>query len=155
MRAGIIALGLAAIVGSASTADAFCGFYVGGAGAKMFNNATEVVLMRHGTTTVLAMENNYQGPPENFAMVVPVPVVVKEGQVKTLDRAVFDKIDTLGAPRLVEYWEHDPCKADDYPEDMPGRMMLEEDAEESAGADDSDKKEYHVKIEAKFSGGPW
>src|SRR5437868_5271645 len=117
---------------------AFCGFYVGGAGQKMFNNATEVVLMRHGTTTVLAMENNYQGPPENFAMVVPVPVVVKEGQVKTLDRAVFDKIDTLGAPRLVEYWEHDPCKADDYPEDMPGRMMVEEDADESAGADDSD-----------------
>jgi len=130
---------------------AFCGFYVGGAGQKMFNNATEVVLMRHGTTTVLAMENNYQGPPENFAMVVPVPVVVKEGQVKTLDRAVFDKIDTLGAPRLVEYWEHDPCKADDYPEDMPGRMMVEEDADESAGADDSDKKDYHVKIEAKFS----
>ena len=49
---------------------AFCGFYVGGAGQKMFNNATEVVLMRHGTTTVLAMENNYQGPPENFASIL-------------------------------------------------------------------------------------
>jgi hypothetical protein len=42
-----------------SRAEAFCGFYVGGAG----NNATQVVLMRHGQTTVLSVQNNYQGPP--------------------------------------------------------------------------------------------
>ena len=94
---------------AAPAAHAFCGFYVGGAGTKMFNNATEVVLMRHGTTTVLSMQNNYQGPPEDFAMVVPVPVVVHEAQVKTLPRELFEKIDVLGAPRLVEYWEQDPC----------------------------------------------
>src|SRR3954469_18570791 len=88
---------------------AFCGFCVGGAKAEMYNNATEVVLMRHGTTTVLSMQNNYQGPPEGFALVVPVPTVIKQEQVKTLPRDVFDKIDTLGAPRLVEYWEQDPC----------------------------------------------
>ena len=101
------ALGLAAL--TATPAAAFCGFYVGGAGAEMFNNATQVVLMRHGTTTVLSMENNYQGPPEGFALVVPVPVVVREAQVKTLPREVFAKVDLLGAPRLVEYWEQDPC----------------------------------------------
>lgn len=75
MRARILALCAAAILGSAAPAHAFCGFYVGGAGAKMFNNATEVVLMRHGTTTVLSMQNNYQGPPEKFALVVPVPTI--------------------------------------------------------------------------------
>ena len=37
------------------TADAFCGFYVGGADAKLFNNATQVVLMRQGTRTVLSV----------------------------------------------------------------------------------------------------
>src|SRR3569623_1074727 len=130
---------------------AFCGFYVGGAGQKMFNNATEVVLMRHGTTTVLSMENYYQGPPESFAMVVPVPVVVKEGQVKTLERGVFDKIDTLGAPRLVEYWEHAPCASDDYPEEHPGRALLEEDAEGEDDDAETETKDYHVKIEAKFA----
>jgi hypothetical protein len=50
---------------------------VGGAGAKLFNNATQVVMMRLGTRTVLSMANNYQGPPESFAMVVPVPVVLQ------------------------------------------------------------------------------
>jgi MYXO-CTERM domain-containing protein len=134
---------------------AFCGFYVGGAGQKMFNNATEVVLMRHGTTTVLSMENNYQGPPEGFAMVVPVPVVVKERQVKTLERDVFAKIDTLGAPRLVEYWEQNPCAPDYENEDYPRVMEADEDAGPPSADDSEDRKEYHVKIEAKFSVGEY
>ncbi|MBE2252396.1 MAG: DUF2330 domain-containing protein, partial [Myxococcus sp.] len=91
------------------SASAFCGFYVSGGGAELFNNATQVALMRHGTRTVLSMQNDYQGPLEDFAMVVPVPVVLKKEQVKTLKKAVFTRLDTLTAPRLVEYWEQDPC----------------------------------------------
>ncbi|HRI70632.1 MAG TPA: DUF2330 domain-containing protein, partial [Polyangium sp.] len=68
---------------AAPSAEAFCGFYVAGADEKLFNNATTVVLMREGTRTVLSMQNNYQGPPENFAMVVPVPVVLQQENVKT------------------------------------------------------------------------
>jgi MYXO-CTERM domain-containing protein len=90
-------------------AGAFCGFYVSGAGAQLTNNATQVVLMRDGTRTVLSMQNNYQGPPQDFAMVIPVPVVLHKENVKTLERAVFDHVDALTAPRLVEYWEQDPC----------------------------------------------
>ena len=155
MRARIIALGVAAMIGSAATAHAFCGFYVGGAGAKMFNNATEVVLMRHGTTTVLSMQNNYQGPPEKFALVVPVPVVIKEKQVKTLPRDVFAKVDVLGAPRLVEYWEADPCKADYDDGDIQKKMYMESDDEASDDGAERDEKEYKVKIEAKFSVGEY
>src|SRR2546423_7949504 len=100
----------AAILGTlAARADAFCGFYVSGGDAPMFNNATQVVLMRVGTRTVLSMQNNYQGPPADFAMVVPVPVVLHEGDVKTLPKTVFAKIEAMSAPRLVEYWEQDPC----------------------------------------------
>jgi len=54
---------------------------VRGSDQKLFNNATMVVLMREGTRTVLSMQNNYQGPPENFAMVVPVPVVLHSNEV--------------------------------------------------------------------------
>jgi hypothetical protein len=88
---------------------AFCGFYVSEGNTKLYNNATQVVLLRDGTRTALSMQNNYQGPPDKFAMVVPVPVVLQKEQVKTLDRGVLDKIDQLDAPRLVEYWEQDPC----------------------------------------------
>src|SRR5947208_12497049 len=85
--------GVIAVAGAAHTADAFCGFYVSGSGEKMFNDATNVVLMRDGTRTVLSMQNDYQGPLEDFAMVVPVPVVLHEPDVKTLARTVFDHTD--------------------------------------------------------------
>ena len=147
LRKTLLAIGLLAL--SAPRAHAFCGFYVGGAGAELFNNATQVVLMRHGTTTVLSMQNNYQGPPEAFAMVIPVPVVVKEEQVKTLPRELFGKIDTLGAPRLVEYWEQDPCYRPPPEREVDYDMAAApEEAEESGGGDE---RKYHVKIEAKFS----
>ncbi|MEM9189504.1 MAG: DUF2330 domain-containing protein [Myxococcota bacterium] len=72
-------LGLGATLALApATANAFCGFYVGGAEASLYNEATMVVLMWEGTKTVLSMQNDYQGPPEDFAMVVPMPVVLKE-----------------------------------------------------------------------------
>lgn len=43
------ALGLgAALLSAAGPAHAFCGFYISGADAKLFNNATMVVMMRDG-----------------------------------------------------------------------------------------------------------
>src|SRR5258708_715402 len=91
-------------------AHAFCGFYVSGADAKLFNDATQVVLMRGGTRTALSMQNDYKGPPEDFALVVPVPVVLQKENVKILALDAFKRLDTLTAPRLVEYWEQDPCE---------------------------------------------
>src|SRR5262252_182475 len=96
-------------------AAAFCGFFVAGSNSKLSNNASQVVLLRNGHRTVMTMSNNYQGPPENFAMVVPVPVVLQKEDVKTLPADVFDRVDSLSAPRLVEYWEQDPC-----PKTYPG-----------------------------------
>ena len=110
-RAIVLAVLLAALP---RTASAFCGFYVAGGDQKMFNDATQVVLMRDGTRTVLSMQNAYQGPPEDFALVIPVPVVLHEGDVKTLAKAVFDKVEQMSAPRLVEYWEQDPCNQRTY-----------------------------------------
>lgn len=94
---------------AAPDAHAFCGFFVSGADAALSNNASQVVLLRKGNHTVMSMSNNYKGPPEDFAMVVPVPVVLKKEQVKTLSPDVFGRVDQLSAPRLVEYWEQDPC----------------------------------------------
>ena len=62
----LIAVLLATLPGSAR---AFCGFYVSGAGGSLYANATMVVLMRSGTRTVLSMQNNYQGPPEDLSLI--------------------------------------------------------------------------------------
>src|SRR5262249_26422463 len=78
-----------------TSAAAFCGFFVSGADAALSNNASQVVLLRKGNHTVMSMSNNYKGPPEDFAMVVPVPVVLKKEQVKTLAPDIFAHIDQL------------------------------------------------------------
>ncbi|HET9987253.1 MAG TPA: DUF2330 domain-containing protein [Kofleriaceae bacterium] len=141
----------AALVAAAVTvpvaAHAFCGFYVSGAGDQMFNNATQVVLMRSGTRTVLSMQNNYQGPPQDFAMVVPVPVVLHEGDVQTLPKETLQKVDLMGAPRLVEYWELDPCAPEPVYDLAP---MAAPPMEMGAAGATEDKKDYGVKIEAQF-----
>jgi hypothetical protein len=131
---------------------AFCGFYVGGGNAKLFNNATQVVLMRDGTRTVLSMQNNYQGPPENFAMVVPVPIVLQKENVKILEKAVFDKVDQLDAPRLVEYWEQDPCQERLYKKNRGG---LEMSAPPTAAGIGGSADGLGVKIEAQFAVGEY
>src|SRR5262245_23947446 len=100
----LLGTALAAAVTAAPPAHAFCGFYVSGADSRLYNNATQVVLMRDGIRTVLSMQNNYQGPAADFTMVVPVPVVLQKENVKTLDKEIFDRIDQFDAPRLVEYW---------------------------------------------------
>ena len=129
-----------------SSGHAFCGFYVSGADASLYNNATVTVLMRDGTRTVMSMQNNYEGPPQDFAMVVPVPVVLQKENVKTLNKEAFTRVDQLSAPRLAEYWEQDPCYVEPP---MRAKMMRSMAAGapmmESAVADD-----LGVKIEAKF-----
>jgi hypothetical protein len=134
-------------------ADAFCGFYINGAGSEMFNDATQVVLMRKGTRTVLSMQNNYKGPADAFAMVIPVPTVLKEADVKTLPKAVFDRVDTMGAPRLVEYWEQDPCGREVlYRSKRKSGAGAPMEAVDKLAADDDD---LGVTIEAKFTVGEY
>ncbi|HET6339928.1 MAG TPA: DUF2330 domain-containing protein [Polyangiales bacterium] len=127
-------------------AAAFCGFYVTGADSGLYANATMVVLMRDGTRTVLSMQNNYQGPPESFALVIPVPSVLQQDQVKVLPREVFDKVDTLGAPRLVEYWETDPC-APQYTEDCANCGAARATSSPAGAAPSSNGS---VRVEAQF-----
>jgi len=128
-------------------ASAFCGFYVAGGGARLFNDATQAVMMRQGTRTVLSIQNSYKGPPRDFAMVVPVPQVLHKENVKTLPKDVFDKIDRLSAPRLVEYWEQDPCYQPEYKEE---EAAVQYGAGPTGGA-----VKGAVKVEAKFSVGEY
>ena len=72
---------IAAFTFLAGPAAAFCGFYVAKGDAKLFNKASKVVIARHLDRTVITMANDYQGDPKEFAMVVPVPVVLKKKQI--------------------------------------------------------------------------
>ena len=138
---------------SPPVASAFCGFFVSGADAQLYNNASQVVLLRKGNHTVMTMSNNYKGPPEDFAMVVPVPVVLQKENVKTLSSDVFKHIDELSAPRLVEYWEQDPCY---QPVEYKAKGMRSAGAVmPSPAAPRRANEDVGVTIEAKFEVGEY
>jgi len=147
--------GVLALAAAPRTADAFCGFYVAGGDQQMFNDATQVVLMRSGTRTVLSMQNNYKGPPTDFAMVIPVPVVLREGDVKTLTKEVFAQVEAMGAPRLVEYWEQDPCPVPQAPRGAHAVTASAMPVPEPAPPSPTDTKELGVTIEAQFTVGEY
>ncbi|MEP6942524.1 MAG: DUF2330 domain-containing protein [Betaproteobacteria bacterium] len=96
----------------APPAAAFCGFYVGKADAKLFNEASQVILVRDGNRTVISMRNDFQGDLSEFALVVPVPAVLQKSQIHVGDPKIFDRIDAYSAPRLAEYFDPNPCEVD-------------------------------------------
>ena len=54
------------------------------------------------------------GRPEEFALVIPVPTVVKREQIAVADKALLDHLDAYSSPRLVEYHDPDPCGRSGY-----------------------------------------
>ncbi|TAH41783.1 MAG: DUF2330 domain-containing protein [Bacteroidetes bacterium] len=89
--------------------QAFCGFYVAKADATLFNKSSQVILVRDGDHTVVTMSSDYSGELKDFAMVVPVPVVLKKSDIRVVERMLFDAFDAYSGPRLVEYWDENPC----------------------------------------------
>src|SRR4026209_1680090 len=149
MKRLMVLLGLTLCAGHA---QAFCGFFVGKADADLFNDASKVVLVRDGNRTTINMLNDYRGPLKEFAMVVPVPVVLQKQDVKTPFRALFERIDAYSAPRLAEYYDHDPCVP------LPPRsglsmQMPPSAAEKRMTREDSAK--LGVKVEAQYTVGPY
>ena len=100
------ALGLA----FAAPASAFCGFYVAKADTDLFNDASKVVLARDGERTVITMASDFRGDVSEFAMVVPVVDIPTEEQIHVANPALIDHIDAYTAPRLVEYYDENPCE---------------------------------------------
>jgi len=93
-----------------TNAQAFCGFYVAKADADLFNEASKVVMSREGNRTVMTMANDFKGDVKDFAIVIPVPTVIKKSQVNVADNKLIDHLDAYTAPRLVEYFDGDPCQ---------------------------------------------
>jgi hypothetical protein len=139
------------------SAYAFCGFYAGKADATLFNSASQVVVARDGTRTVLSMVNDYQGPLSAFALIVPTPVVLREGQVRIVDRAVFDHLDAYSSPRLAEYYDEDPCRTtftwgqDLYPRVAVAELAMAAPAPMARARD----KALGVTVEAKYTLGEY
>ena len=95
---------------SAPPLHSFCGFYCAKADTKLFNKASQVVLVRDGDRTVMTMGSDFRGDPKEFALVVPVPTLLQREQIHVGDKALVEHLDAYSAPRLVEYFDTNPCE---------------------------------------------
>jgi hypothetical protein len=132
-------------------AAAFCGFYVAKADTKLFNESSQVVLVRDEGRTVLTMANDFQGDPLEFAMVVPVPTFIEREQIHVGDKAIIDHLDAYTAPRLVEYFDEDPCMIRDY----AVAYMALESASDRAAPRERSASALGVTIEASYTVGEY
>jgi hypothetical protein len=57
------------------------------------------------------MYNDFKGNFKDFAMVVPVPVVLKKKDIKVVDQNIFNVLNEYSKPRLVEYYDQNPCQS--------------------------------------------
>ncbi len=105
----VFLLAAVAALAHAAPAAAFCGFYVAKADTTLFNKASQVVLARDGDRTVITMTSDFRGDPREFAMVIPVPTAITRDQIHVAEPSLVAHLDAYTAPRLVEYFDGDPC----------------------------------------------
>lgn len=144
-------LSILLMVGFVPEAWAFCGFYVAKADAQLYNQASQVIIARNGNRTILTMANDYQGEIKDFAIVVPVPVVLQKEQVNVGDPKIIERLDAFSAPRLVEYFDPDPCSPPILYDQM--RPSAAPSAGMRRGA--NEERSLGVTIEARFSVGEY
>ncbi len=133
---------------SAPMAYSFCGFYVAKADAKLFNKASQVVLVRNDDKTVMTMANDFKGDLKAFAVVIPVPTFIKKGQIHISDKKIIDHLDAYTAPRLVEYFDRNPCEPRVY-STAPARSSARQEARRPK------KNSHGVTVEAEYTIGEY
>lgn len=131
-------------------AAAFCGFYVSKADGTLKNKTSQVIMVRDGNRNVITMYNDFQGNFKDFAMVVPVPVVLKKSDIKVVDPAIFQTLNDYSKPRLVEYYDQNPCQRPEYEALRSMAPTAALDQVVVIGYGSSKKKDLGVRIEAKY-----
>lgn len=152
MRLLVLLISAFATLALSGTAQAFCGFYVAKADTSLFNKASQVVLVRDGDRTVLTMANDFEGDVEDFAMVIPVPTFIEREQINVADKGLIDHLDAYTAPRLVEYFDPDPCARFDRRERWMG---MASDMQASPAMEVERAKSMGVTIEASYTVGEY
>ncbi len=137
-------------------ANAFCGFYVAKAEAKLFNKTSQVILVRNGDRSTITMSSDFRGNVTDFAMVIPVPTLLQREDIRVTDRRIFDQLDAYSGPRLVEYYDESPCQRY-YPEESakaaPAVSRSENVSDGSMAFEEKDV--YKVAVLARYTVGEY
>src|SRR6267142_2049107 len=99
----------------------------------------------------MTMANDFQGDLKEFAVVIPVPTFLRREQIHVGDKALVDHLDAYSAPRLVEYFDENPCRMMRY--ESLRSMAAAPSASPRQAADAA--KSLGVTIEAKYTVGEY
>lgn len=148
MKKGAAIILLSAMV--THEAAAFCGFYVSKADGTLKNKTSQVILVRDGNRNVITMYNDFKGNFKDFAMVVPVPVVLQKKDIKVVDQSIFNTLNEYSKPRLVEYYDQNPCARYEYDKALKSQApgVMNEVVVQGYGS--MQKRDLGVKVEAKY-----
>ena len=105
----ILSLAVTAMFALAPPANAFCGFYVATSDEPLTNKASRVVLVHQDGHTLVTMASDVHGDPKEFALVIPVPTVIRREQVRIVKPETVEHLADYTKPRLVQYFDPDPC----------------------------------------------
>jgi hypothetical protein len=148
IKASVAAVAITAQL--ASPAAAFCGFYVAKADSSLFNKASKVVLAWEDGKTAVTMASDYEGDPKEFAVVIPVPAFLKREDITIAEMKTVDHLDAYTAPRLVEYFDGDPCQ-----QRLEGEVRLGRAASVAPAPKELDRAKSGVTVEASYAVGEY
>ncbi len=137
---------------SSSPAQAFCGFYAARADGALYNQASKVIYARDGENSTITMSSDYRGETADFALIVPTPKVLGQDQIRVVSTETVDHLDAFSAPRLVEYFDHDPCAPQVFYERELSMMAMSDDAD---GRRRSDAAALGVEIAGEYAIGTY
>ena len=148
MKKGAAIILLSAMITHEATA--FCGFYVSKADGTLKNKTSQVILVRDGNRNVITMYNDFKGNFKDFAMVVPVPVVLQKKDIKVVDQSIFNTLNEYSKPRLVEYYDQNPCARYEYDKALKSQAPSVMNEVVVQGYGSMQKRDLGVKVEAKY-----
>ena len=91
-----------------------------------------MAIARHDDKTVITMANDFKGDVKEFALVVPVPTVLEKEQIHVGEAALLKHLADYSAPRLVEYFDENPCRRYEFMErKMDALKSMPQSARES------------------------
>jgi hypothetical protein len=139
-----------------SSAQAFCGTYVGQAGSSIYNSVSTLAIARQGTRTTLTLSNDFEGDASDFAMLIPVPEVLGPEDVSVVGSDVVGRLDQYSAPRLVSY----TCEDLEYAEESyaQGCGIIQQEyvvLADGAGMGIGEDADDSVTVEATFAEGDY
>lgn len=142
------------LVAFAPQAKALPGFFATN-GEEAIARASQVTVMKDGDLSVVSVTTDYDGPMDEFALVIPVPSDVTTQDLLALKRGDVERLEQLTAPRFHEFWEMDPCEPGKPQQLWEINMSASQSTDFLGGGDMFEgttkaPKEMRVKVEPEF-----